>query len=245
MSILVPLQVRAHMAAGIAHAAPWGVSLDGLLAAELWADRKAAARAAGHQVPGLHDTPDPQDLDLPLARCARGNDLWHWAATTAYPENPVSDIPDIHYWSGRVDARALEHLTTALPASLSERQGRYRARYMPLLVTPCTSLVWSAIGDPTAIADLLRPVTVIGKKRSHGEGHVLEWEISPTPGIDPWVAAHLHPDGTLGRPTPDACLSDHPTITTGGYATAGLRPPYMHGARQHPLHLPAILTSCR
>ena len=114
---------------------------------------------------------------------------------------------------------------------------------MPLFVTPCTTVVFSAIGDPTAIAELLHPVTVIGKKRSHGEGHVLRWEIAPLPDQDPWAAAHLHPDGTLGRTTPDACLHHHPAPITGGYGTAGLRPPYMHPARQHTLYLPAPLPS--
>ncbi len=85
MSAPVPLQVRAHLAAGLAHAAPWGVALDGLLAAEIWAEHKATARDAGQIVPGLHDTPNPADLDLPLARCTHGKALWHWAATTAYP----------------------------------------------------------------------------------------------------------------------------------------------------------------
>jgi len=243
MSDLVPLQVRAHLATGLAHAAPWGVALDGLLAAELWAEHKATARATGEIVPGLQDTPNPTDLDLPLARCTHGDPLWHWAATTAWPEHTVTEIPDIHYWSGRVDPRALEQLTTALPATISERQGRYRARYMPLLVTPCTTLVWSAIGDPTALAELLYPVTAIGKKRSHGEGHVLSWEVTAMPDLDPWSAAHLHPDGRLGRTTPTECLCEHPDLVTGGYATAGLRPPYMHPARQHTLYLPAFTPS--
>ena len=237
---MVALQVRAHLAAGIAHAAPGGISLDGLLAAELWAEHKAAAREAGRPAPGLQDTADPEELELPLARCTSGGDgLWHWAATSAYPHEHTTEVPDIHYWTGRTDARTLEHLTPALPATQSDRQGRYRARYMPLLVTPCTSVSWSAVGDPATITALLSTVSAIGKKRSHGEGHVLCWTVTPTPAVDPWAAAHLHPDGTLGRPTPEACLHHHPAPLTGGYGTAGLRPPYMHPPRQHHLHLPA------
>ena len=37
-----PLKVRAHLAFGIAQAAPWGIALDGLLASELWARQKAS-----------------------------------------------------------------------------------------------------------------------------------------------------------------------------------------------------------
>lgn len=57
------------------------------------------------------------------------------------------------------------------------------------------------------------------------------------------TAAHLHPDGNLGRPTPDACLAllCRP-VDDGGRGRAGIRPPYMHTARQHELNLPALLS---
>lgn len=251
-----PLLVRAHVATGIAHASSWGIGLDSLLAAELWARHKADLRAEGHEPPDLHDTTNPIELDLPLARCTAPEDpdLWHWAATTAYPENRPTDLPpEVHYWSGRVDHRAAEHLTPTLPAIVSDRQGRYRARRMPLLVTICSSVTWTCIGDPDAITELLSDLPAIGKKRSHGEGQVTSWEITdlplhldpattPTSGTyDAWAAAHLHPDRTLGRPTPADCLISRPTVTDGGIGTAGLRPPYMHRSRQRTLHLPISL----
>lgn len=103
-------------------------------------------------------------------------------------------------------------------------------------------MVWAAVGNPEAIEALLGGISAIGKKRSQGEGHVLAWEITEAPGLDPWTATHLHPDGTLGRPTPASCLAGHDDVVDGGHGTAGLRPPYMHRARQyHPLHLPALL----
>jgi hypothetical protein len=43
--------VRAHLAVGIAQAAPWGIALDRLLAAELWAEHKAARRATADPTP--------------------------------------------------------------------------------------------------------------------------------------------------------------------------------------------------
>ena len=242
MTTHTPLLVRARLASGIAQAAPWGIALDGLLAAELWADHKAALRAVEQPTPGLFDVPDPVDLPLPLARCTSPGGLWHWAATCAHPEGRPKLPPDVRTWTGRTDARALEQLTPTLPAVLPARQGRYRARRMPLLVTPCTAVAWHAVGDPDAIRALLDGITAIGKKRSSGEGHILAWEVTAAPELDPWAAAHLHPDGTLGRPTPGACLTGR-AVAHGGRGTAGLRPPYMHPARQHTLHLPALLDS--
>lgn len=233
MSPHVPLQVRAILAAGIAHTAPWGIALDGLLAAELWHQLKTHRT---DPTPAL-DQDNPPDLDLPLARCTPGHGPWHWAATTAYPES-MPDRTDIHTWTGRADHRALEHLAPTLPKVVSDRQGRYRARCMPLPVTPCRHLLWHAIGDPAAIQTLLSPIRAIGKKRAHGEGHVLHWDVTPRPDLDPFTAAHLHPNGHLARPTPSSCLSDR-TVIDGGTGRAGIRPPYIHHSRQHTLHLPS------
>jgi hypothetical protein len=243
-----PVLVRARLAAGIAQAAPWGIALDSLLAAQLWSREKQRLHDAGHTTEGLHDTDVPADLPLPLARCtmAAGDDpqLWHWAATTAWPEGRPADLPpDVHTWTGRLDHRTAEQLTPDLPNVVSDRQGRYRARRMPLLVTVCQSVTWTAVGDVEAITDLLAPIRAIGKKRSSGEGHVIAWEITPLPGHDPWAAAHQHPNGSLGRPTPTACLSRTTPINDGGRGTAGIRPPYMHRHRQHDLHLPVSIDS--
>lgn len=238
---LVPMRVRAHLAAGIGQAAPWGIALDGLLASQLWEREKAAARAAGHGYTRALESTDPPDLDLPLDRCQPEDGPWHWAATCAHPDT-VADRPDVHTWTGRVDAREIEQVATTLPKVVSGRQGRYRTRRMPLLVTPCGSVTWHAVGDPVAVADLLEDVRSIGKKRTSGEGHVLRWEISEALDLDVLTAAHLHPDGNLGRPTPHACrrrLIDVPDTSVG---RAGIRPPYMHPARQHDLHLPALLS---
>ena len=236
---MTPLRVRAHLASGIAQSAPWGIALDGLLAAQLWSAQKADTRDAGLAYQRALDQMDPPDLDLPLARCTPSDGPWHWAATCAQPDTAPARI-DVHTWTGRVDKRALEQVATSLPKTVSDRQGRYRARRMPLLVTPCLSITWQAIGDPDAVHELVRDVVSIGKKRSSGEGHVLRWEVTQAPDLSRYAAAHLHPDGTLGRPTPTSCLHGHAGLVDGGRGRAGIRPPYMHPGRQHELHLPAL-----
>lgn len=236
---MTPMRVRAHLASGVAFASPWGVALDGLLAGELWEDQKATWRQTGVEYTRAMDRTDPPDFDLPLARCEPEDGPWHWAATSALPENPGR--LDVHSWTGRVDARELEQVATALPKTVSSRQGRYRARRMPLLVTPCTSVVWHAVGDVDAVAQILEPIISIGKKHATGEGHVLRWEITAAEDLDEFTAGHLHPDGSLGRPTPDACHARLAPTIDGGRGRAGIRPPYMHPDRQHELHLPALL----
>ncbi|ABH00655.1 conserved hypothetical protein (plasmid) [Rhodococcus jostii RHA1] len=236
---MVPLTVRARMAAGVAHAVPWGISLDGLLASEIRENTKAAARAAGTDYTPYSLDTVPEDLDLPLARCTGdGAGGWHWAATFAYPEDEVPG-PHVQYWSARPDQQALDHMAADLPALVSERQGRYRSRVMPLPLTVCRHLVWRGVGDPVAVAELLGPIVSIGKKRGAGNGHVLSWEVAEHPAADLWEFAHLHPDGGLGRTAPAACLRDHGEMRTGGDGQMGLRPPYMHPARRTLVFLPA------
>lgn len=155
--------MKARLAHGIAHAAPWGVSLDGLLAAEIWADQKAGKRDRGEDVAALSADVDPVDLDLPLARCElSGGDLWHWAATCAYPEKPV-DHPVVRYWTGRPDHAALGDLVADLPGVVSERQGPYRSRSMPLLVTSTDTVTWQCVGDDARIMAILQGIAAIGK----------------------------------------------------------------------------------
>lgn len=229
---MIPLTIRADLAAGFAHAPPWGVSLDGLLASQLWARTKAADAPSAL----AHD--NPPDLELPLARCHLDPSTWHWAATCAWPLHHSPD-PEVHYWTARTDTRALAQLSRSQPKVVSERQGPFRAHRMPLLVSRCTAVQWTCVGDAEAIAELLHAVVSIGKKRTNGEGEVLAWHIDETPDLHPFAASHLTPTGALARPVPPRCLIDHPEVTHGGLGRAGLRPPVMHPSRQLTALLPA------
>lgn len=235
---MVPLVVKARLASGVAHATPWGISLDGLLASEMRENYKAECRARGIDYEPYDSNAEPTRLDLPLARCTlSGPDNWHWSATFAWPDGEMPG-PHVQYWSSRPDQHALDQLSDGLPALVSERQGRYRARVMPLPLTIASTLVWRAVGDPDAISDLLVDVRTIGRKRSSGHGHVLDWTIEPT-AADPWACSHLHPDGSLGRTAHATCLSGHQSVGTGGGGQMGLRPPYMHPATRREVLLPA------
>ena len=219
---MVPLVIRAKMAAGVAHAVPWGTSLDGLLASEIRENMKAVSRDAGTDYPPYRIDTVPEDLELPLARCPDGADRWHWAATFAYLEDEVPG-PHVQYWSARPDQQALSQMAVELPSQVSERQGRYRSRVMPLPLTVCRTLVWRAVGDPAAVAALLEPIISIGKKCGSGHGHVLSWELIEHPAADSWAFAHLHPDGSLGRTIPAVCLHDGEKVRVGGKGWMGLR----------------------
>lgn len=227
----VPLKVTAHLEGGIAWAGPWGIALDGLLASQLHDPTTP-------ETP-LLEQPTPADLDLPLSRCTseRDPDLWHWTATVAHPIDGHGLLPETRYFSARTDSRHLEALADHLPERIRDREGRYRVRYAPLLVTICSAVTWYAVGAPEALHELLAGIPAIGKQRRAGHGAVTRWDITTPPSLSPWQAGHLHPDNTLGRPVPNECLLAHPN-TPAGHGWAGLRPPYIHPARQHELRVP-------
>lgn len=233
MSHIQPLRVTATLRNGIAHASPWTISLDGLLAAQLWQQHRSLQPPG----PAALEQPNPPDLDLPLARCQADPTWWHWAATCGWPDRPASD-PEIRFWGTRLDHRHAEQTTPGLPHHLHDSKGRWKAFWMPLPVTVAHSLTWHALGDPEAIQRLLEPITAIGKKRSQGEGRVTNWDITVDDTLDEFAAGHLSPTGTLARPCPAACLTGR-HISDGGPGFAGLRPPHMHPSRRTDVRLPA------
>ena len=235
MPELIPVRVVAELASGVGATSGWGPSLDGIVASQMWAERKEELLAAGEEPAGLDPERDPEDLDLPFARVEYAEG-WYWASTCGYPDE-LDPRPEVRYWTGRADQAALAVLADSPPAAIPDRQGRLRSRVMPLAVLMCRRMVWHAVADPVRLQQVLGPVRAIGKKRGCGEGEVRSWIVEPV-DICPFAAAHLHPDGTLGRPTPIAVLGEQPTIKTGARAVLGVRPPVMHPSRRAAVWLP-------
>jgi len=236
MPDLVPVRVVAELASGVGATSGWGPSLDGIVASQMWAERKAAQLVAGESPVGLDPDREPEDLNLPFARVSSETG-WYWASTCGYPDG-LDPHPEVRYWTGRADQSALATLAESPPASIPDRQGRLRSRVMPLPVLMCRRMVWHAVADPDRLREAVSPVRAIGKKRGCGEGEVRAWSVNEV-DIDPFAAAHLHPDGTLGRPTPIDVLGEQPTIKTGARAVLGVRPPVMHPSRRVEVWLPA------
>lgn len=251
-----PLTVTARLQQGIALDVLFGTALDGLLASVVRARAKAAAAARGEFLTGSMldgglDAEQPAVVPLPLARCANpaltDDPDWHWLCTTAYPvgldgQRATGD-PDVHHQHSRIRESTLPHVAHPLPASLPPASGRYRLRRMPVVTTAASAVQWQAIGDRDAVADLLCDLPAIGRRRGTGEGLVLGWDVTAHDDVpaSEWARlGHCHPDGSLGRPTPHACL-DRVQLPADRYGVAGIRPPYWHPATQRAVLLPTPL----
>jgi hypothetical protein len=231
---VVSLQITAHTPHGVVLSRPWGIALDGLLASVLWHRRKRAAREAGEYLTYRHDDP-PEPLELPLARCGdpEHDADWHWMATFAdlHPRTDDSLDPDIRWRFSRTDRNRLQHLTPIIGSqAVSDSNGRYQRRIIPVMAHPATTLTWRAVGDPDLIRDLLTDLPSIGKHRGVGEGLVTRWDITKTPDVPEWVAGHEHERGILGRTVPVRCLKGPRAGDAGLRSTATIRPPYLHPA---------------
>lgn len=238
---MIALLITAHTPHGVVFSRPWGVALDGLLASVVWHRRKRAAVEAGDTLTYQAEDPEPEVLPLPLARCTdpAGPD-WHWMATFAdvnprRPDDTVPD-PDIRWRTSRTDRTRLQHLAPVIGSQVvTDNNGRYQRRVIPVMAQPATTLTWRAVGDPDGIRDLLADVGSIGKHRNIGEGLVTHWTITETPDTDPWSAGHEHRPGILGRAIPLRCAPPHgprPIVT------AAIRPPYLHPSSRTDSHQP-------
>ena len=220
----------------------WGIALDGLLAAEAWAHRKNDLRAAGTP-PRPPGWPKPPILRTWTCRWRGAPPRRRPVALGCHvrvPRRPGVRSAGRALLDGRIDERAAGQMAAALPAALPARQGRYRTRRVPLLVTVCQAVTWHAVGDPAAIAATLDGLLAIGKKRFAGEGHVLSWQVEP--GGSGRMAGRAPAPGRDTRAARAAAVPGRGIpLHAGPLATAGLRPPYMHPARQRELLLPALL----
>lgn len=235
----VPFTVHADLAHGLATAHPWGLGLDGILAAQLW--QQLLDHTDPHHVPWPSTTPNPPDLPLPLARCdGDGHDAWHWAATCSWTEPGARR--EVHHRYQPSPAALFETLAgDQLPGTIAPGT-RFARREVPELVTVAGRVTWRGVGDPDRVQELLDPVTAIGKGRQHGEGRVLRWTVIPDPDGDVWQWGHLHPDGSVGRPCPEACLPSQ-MCHSNTPMMAGLRPPVMHPSRQHLVFTPSPMSA--
>jgi hypothetical protein len=183
-----------------------GLHLDGILA------HAVVERVTGGAM--LPQTPDYVPVELPL-RVA-----WYspagvplWCSTDLLPVDGTTDT----LWMHR---RALEPHYTRV--NLQTGKGRYKERRSPLPALTATRLVAYVDGDADAIADLLRMVTSIGKKRLIA-GRVREWRVEALEREFTFIE-----DGVALRPVPHLYLYGEERLETG--ALLSYSPPYWHVA---------------
>lgn len=222
------LRVVARLQQGAVLDEQWPQTLDGLLA------MSARRRRLGSNYGLVADHHRHCDY-LGLTRCRRLGlgSQWSWMASGARPRG--STDRELHWWHSRFDHAPAERAVNGLPPIVRTNQGRYRSYRTPLVVTVTSVLEWRAAGDAERVRDLLADVICVGKKRSQGEGLVLEWTVTDVgPPSDEWALWDVA--GYISRPI---SIRGAPLLAPAADTVmAALRPPYFQGRQLRPAIAP-------
>lgn len=243
MSGYSPFIIRAHLEQGVSMDTRIGIGLDSLLASTIRTRQKQALSISGKELDGgaLH-TNHIARTELPLALCQiSGDDNWHWNTTTARLFDatgnhiPLTATPEIHEMKRSPEQHRFEHRTRPpLPRVISTKSGRWKAWKIPTPIIPAAYVEWAAIGSLSSVASILEAIPSIGHRRRAGEGRVLYWETIPIDQGSGTSIGHTHPDGSLGRPLLQPCLSHYGIDNSEAhFGLIGMRPPYWHMTNQY------------
>lgn len=174
--------------------------------------------------PQLLTTPGVADIPivaLPLMEKRSDNDKWYYACSFAQ-WGAFADGSS--HWNKRFD---LQHEGLIdfgkRRGKVIIEQGQYKAYHMPVFYRHALAVSWYCVGEQSAVQDLLRSVTHIGKKTSQGWGRIIDWKIEK---VDyDWSV--WDDGGSLMRSIPDE---------TG--ILYGCRPPYWLPQNQANCRLP-------
>ena len=220
---MIPLRIAAHLAGGVAYNPGEGLSIDGPLAWAAALERTGAAaldEIEHAELTRLCAEPDPA---VPLA-VHRAAGFWCYCASFA--EVHGGQRTELVHWNKRWDDALAQQAMERGALDLSGRTrvdtgaGEFRSYHMPLYLEYAERLLWYVVGDRAEVTRLLAAhITHLGKKRAHGHGMVVEWEVLPAGSADRWL---WRAPGELARPAPLAMLPDW----TGATELRGYRPPY-------------------
>lgn len=235
-----PFEVVARLVSSVGFDPPYGLDLAGLLATQMRAFDRASRPGPLARAP-LPDTTEEEvfDMNLPLARCMTGSD-WHWMASCAMPVDPDPDPEARTFYRVSDYSWAQRAAERPLPYYLSPSSGACRDVMMPAPVLVCGEVRWRGMGVLGEVERLLRPLRHIGRRRSVGEGGVLDWTVRPVEVSDPASWVHRH-ENQLTRPWPVECVQalglDDDQWRMGNYA---IRPPSWHPSRLRDLAMTAF-----
>lgn len=226
----VPIRVTAYMAEPVVYMGD-GMHLDGILAAASFRELPGGMRAS---MPSADDTDWPADMPQPLSkwrvrydgRCdprlrdERGM-VWGWCASMVHADWQIQTAVEVRK---RTAAEQMQRYTDSSDVNLSA--GRFKPADLTLPARIAHKLVWFARGKPDEVRKMLGLVTSIGRKRGHGNGSVMRWEVDSM--AEDWSVMR---GGKITRAMPEG-------YAEGRRRVAGIRPVYWHRSRQIACVLP-------
>ena len=218
------LQIIAHMATPLVAYDDWSPSLDALIEYQLL-DKLGLITPN----PTIADAEKNLPLifnDMQIARPVL-NSEWYWAVSSPhYIENHQQTTR----FRKRLDYQELHLDWGKKRAKVDGSQVHFKAYDLPRYDREMQSIHWFCIGDRDGIAELLQPVTNLGKKRSQGCGQVHKWEVLPFE--HDW---HLWRGDSLARPMPVNMIKQPQSINMMNWCW---RPPTWLAANKSMCYMP-------
>lgn len=218
------LQIIAHMATPLVAYDDWSPSLDALIEYQLL-ERLGLIEPNPTEASVLKNLPILFE-QMPIARKML-NGQWYWAVSSPhYIENHQQTTRFRKRW----DYQELHLDWGKKRAKVNGSEGHFKAYDKPRYDREMQTIHWFCIGDQPAIAELLQPVTNLGKKRSQGCGQVHKWEVLPFE--HDW---HLCRGNSLARPIPVGMIEPPQAINMMNW---GWRPPTWLAANKSMCYMP-------
>lgn len=208
---MTPLQITARLSTAIS--LPGGhVHLDSLLMA-------AVAQRDG--LPPLPH-PDPQPIEIPVARSACGRVYLASASVQAFEHF------EVRWTNRRFPVEQAQMIGSPKIRRLAITAGAAKSYRLPLEQGHLVDdrMDWWCVGDADAIRDLLAWIGYLGKKRSVGLGRVRSWTVEP---CEPWGEGF--PVAREGQPL-RTLPADWPGLVEPALAYQVPSPPYYERHRE-------------
>lgn len=160
------LKITAYLSSPFATYDDYSPSLDSLLE-WFWLDAHCLATP----------NPDPESLiqaPLPLSKGEIGGE-WYWKVSS--PCYRIEAEQTSNYRKRWEPAQDGFIDWGKRKAKFSTSEGSEKNYDLPLYLRTTSAIAWYAVGDTCGVRELLAGCTGIGKKRSHGWGQVLRWEV--------------------------------------------------------------------
>lgn len=158
---------------------------------------------------------------MPITKRHENTDFWYYAASFAQYENQGEYIQHWHKRFRNEYAHLIDFRGRRGRVRIS--QGEYKVYRMPLISYVVDLMEWYVIGEKNRIIFLLKSIQYLGKKRSQGQGLVLEWDVEEM--SEDWSEKK---DGRWTRSVPCNALEKINLAPGIHFAYRSFRPPYWH-----------------
>ena len=166
------LKITAHLATAIGTYDNWSPSLEGILVYQL---------LEKHNLLSSNPTPkqvaDVQDFlqdNLPIGQSTLKNEPYWCISSPCY----IIKSEQTDRYRKRWDNHEKNLNWGKRKPQFKTSEGAEKSYDLPLYTRLTETISWFAVGDKSEIDTLLKPVTHIQKKRSYGNGEIINWEIS-------------------------------------------------------------------